>query len=158
MEVYGKTLQKWRRSLGDFQGAAELNPADTNATYNASLVEQHIAELVDSIRQIQMQADAAGAAGEKLKELLSQLKGKIPGNMLPGGPGDDGEEDVNGRRVEDFLGMKGGASTSGKEMEISLSPEEAGDLLNGFQLGGQRPLPSGIGDKGEPRDRKLRDW
>ena len=158
LETYGKTLQKWRRALGDFQGAAELNPADTNATHNVALVEQSIAALVDSLRQIQIPADAAGAAGEKLKELLSQLKGKIPGNLLPGGPGDDGEEDVNGRPIEDFLGMKGGASTSGKEMEISLSPEEAGDLLNGFQLGGQRPLPSGTSDKGEPRDRKLRDW
>jgi hypothetical protein len=31
MEAHVKTLLKWRRSLGDFQSALELNPADTNA-------------------------------------------------------------------------------------------------------------------------------
>jgi hypothetical protein len=161
LKTYGSTLQKWRRSLGDFQGAAELNPSDTNATYNISVVEQNIAALVDSLMQLQIPANGAGDMDEKLKELLSQLKGKIPQGMLPGGPGDEGEEDVNGRPVEDFIGMKGGGSTSGEEMEISLSPEEAGNLLDGFKLGGERPLSSITsvpGEKGDPKDRKLRDW
>ena len=51
METHGTTLSKWQRALGDFQGACELKPANTDARHNAEVVERRIAGLVDSLRQ-----------------------------------------------------------------------------------------------------------
>lgn len=160
LEVHAKTLKKWRRSVGDFRSAAELNPADTNATYNAEVVEQAIARLIDSVRQQQMIGMKCAGSCSKLGEVLSQLKGKIPKeNMPPGAPGEDGEEDEMGEpQLDDLMGMKEGGPKDGKEMEVSLSPEEAGNLLNGYKLGGNKGLPMGKGEQGEPKDRKRRDW
>lgn len=169
LELHGKTLEKWRRSLGDFRSTAELNPADTNALRNAEIVERAIAELVDSVRQSQMAALQCAGNAAKLGELLSQLKGKIPADQMPPGAKGDGDPDEDGEgepQLEELAGMKEGESKSGREMDVSLSPDEAGNLLDGFKLGGNRRLPMGKGDKGysadgeqgTPKDRKLRDW
>lgn len=169
LELHGKTLEKWRRSLGDFRGTAELNPADTNALHNAQIVERAIAELVDSVRQSQMVALQCSGSCSKLGDLLSQLKGKIPADQMPPGAKGDGDPDEDGEgepQLEELAGMKEGESKDGREMEQSLSPDEAGNLLDGFKLGGNRRLPMGQGDRGrevgteqgKPKDRKLRDW
>lgn len=159
MEAHVKTLLKWRRSLGDFQSAAELNPADTNAVHNAQLVERAIAELVDRLRQMQMMAMAGMGAKMKLDGLMEQLKGKIPKDkMPPGADGEDGEEEPGGLSLEEIRDLVEGASKDGKEMEVSLSPEEAGSLLDGFKLGGNRHLPLGGNERGDPKDKKQRNW
>ena len=160
LEMHGKTLEKWRRSLGDFRGTAELNPTDTNALHNAAIVERAIAELVDSLRQTQMLAMQCSGNCSKLGDLLSQLKGRIPKDQMPPGAPGDGEEEEDGEpKLEDLVGMKEGESKEGKERELALSPEEAGKVLDGFKLGGNRRLPMGQAEQGEPKDpRKLRDW
>ena len=159
LEVYGRTLSKWRRALGDFQSAVELNPADTNAVHNVSVVEQNIAALVDRLREMQMMGMQAGQKGAKLEGLMSQLKGRIPKDQMPpGAPGEDGEPDLEGLPLEELIGAKEGAGKEGQELEVPLSPEEAGNLLNGFRLGGDRRLPMGPGDPGDNKNRKLRNW
>lgn len=169
LELHGKTLEKWRRSLGDFRSTAELNPADTNALRNAEIVERAIAELVDSVRQSQMALLQCAGNTAKLGELLSQLKGRIPADQMPPSAKGDGDPDEDGEgepQLEELAGMKEGESKSGREMDVSLSPEEAGNLLDGFKLGGNRRLPMGKSEKGSgvgteqgmPKDRKLRDW
>jgi TolA-binding protein len=164
LEAHGKTLLKWKRALGDFQDAAEMNPADTNAVHNAEVVAQAIAKLVDTIQQ--MQQSAAGLNGKKseLGELLKQLKGKIPApNSPPGAPGEDGEEDDNGKngkqpKPESLTGLKENEGTGGgQEMELKLSPEKAGELLNGLVPDG-KPLPIGQGEAGKPKNRSGRIW
>ena len=156
MEAHGKTLLKWRRSLGDFTSAAELNPADTNATRNAEIVAQAIARLVDSLREMQQMAMKMGGKQAQLNEALQKLKGRIPApNMPPGAPGDDGEEEMP---MESLKGLKEqGQTEGGKEMEMSLSPDEAARLLDGVQPDGKL-LPMGQGEQGKPRDRKGRIW
>ena len=159
MEAHVKTLLKWRRSLGDFQSAVELNPADTNATHNAQVVERAIAELVDRLRQMQQMAMAGLGAKTRLDDLLEQLKGRIPKpNMPPGAAGDDSEDEPGGMSLEEIRDLVEGASKAGQEMEVPLSPEEAGSLLDGFKLGGNRRLPMSDGGKAEPKDRKRRNW
>lgn len=160
MEVYGKTLAKWRRSLGDFQSAAELNPADTNAAHNAEFVAQAIAKLVDSLRE--MQQAAAGLNGElpELTGLLSQLKGRIPAaNAPPGDSGDDGEEgeDGKGPLPESLTGLQESPTDGGKEPGLKISPEAAAQLLNGIQSGGKQ-LPMGQGEADKSQDRSGRIW
>ena len=162
LEEHGKTLLKWRRALGDFQSAAELSPADTNATHNAEVVEQAIAKLVDSLREMQQATANLGGKQAELNGLLKQLKGKIPApNMPPGASGgkdeeegDDGEkpapESLSGQEESDQDG-------GGQEMNLQISPEQAGQLMNGLMPDGKQ-LPMGQGELGEPKNRGGRIW
>ena len=163
MEQYGRTLSKWRRSLSDFQSAAELNPADTNAVHNAAVAAQAIAKLVDSLRE--MQSAAASLAGKQgdLGSLLKQLKGKIPAaNMPPGAAGGDGDDGGDGGDKPSPEALRGleepKTGDNGQEIGMKISPEEAGALMNGIQPDNkQLPMTPG-GDLGQPKDRPGRIW
>jgi len=155
LEAHGSTLVKWQRAEGDFKGTVELKSADTNAQYNADVVDRCIAKLVDSLRELQQAAAAAGDKGQELGEKLKQLKGRIPApDMPPGGAGDDEEDEDNPFGPKP--GDKEGPSKDGKE--IAMSPEQAGWLLDGFRLDGDRRLPMNQDGKAEPRDPKKPTW
>jgi len=154
LEIHGAALRKWQRSLGDFQSAAELKPIDTNAQHNAEIVERAIAKLIDSIREMQQAAMGMGERSQELGEQLKQLRGQIPAPMMP--PGAAGEDEEEGRPWQPKEGDKEGPSKDGEE--ISLSPEEAGWLLEGFRLDGERRLPMGQGEQGQPKSRAGRNW
>ena len=156
LETYGKTLQKWQRAVDDFKGAAELNPADTNATRNAELVERRIAKLVDELRQMQEMAGAMGKQRQDLGKLLSNLKGQIPApNAPPGSAGDDEDEDV---QPDSLAGQKENPSRSGDQMPMTLSPDLAGQILDGLSLDGTRRLPMGDKQSSPPKDKNGRNW
>jgi tetratricopeptide (TPR) repeat protein len=161
MEQYGRTLSKWRRSLSDFQSAAELNPADTNAVHNAEVAAQAIARLVDSLREMQQAAGNLAGKQNELNELLKQLKGKIPApNMPPGAVGSDGDDGDDGDRPspESLSGLEEARTgDTGPETGLKISPEEAGALMNGIQPDGKQ-LPMGPGDLGQPKPRSGRIW
>jgi TolA-binding protein len=161
LETHGAALRKWQRALGDFQGAAELNPADTNALHNAQCVEREIAKLVDSIRELQQMASAMGATQPELNEVLQQLRGRIPKQNMP--PGADGEEEQEGEggrssaMPELTQGLQEGPAREGEEM-LSLSPEAARWLLESFPLDSNRRLSMGGGEPALPRERNRRNW
>ena len=160
MDADGKTLLKWRRALGDFRSAAELNPADTNAVRNAEIVEIAIAKLVDSLREMQQEAGNLGGKQAELNGLLQQLKGKIPAPNAP--PGVAGEEDDKGGDgdnplPESLSGLTESTGGGGQEMDLKISPEEAGQLMNRIQPDGKQ-LPMGQGDPGKPGNRSGRIW
>ena len=162
METYGKTLTKWRRALNDFKSAAELNPADTNAMHNAETVEQAIAKLVDSLREMQQVATKLGGKKSELDKLMKQLKGKIPApDMPPGASGGDEEEEGDDGKLPSPESLarleetdKGGG---GQEMGFKISPELAGQLMNSLQPDGKQ-LPMGQGEPGMPKNRSGRTW
>lgn len=161
LEIHGSALRKWQRSLDDFRGAAELNPADTNAQRNAEIVERAIAKLVDSIQEMQQAAMAMEAQRGELGNKLKELQGKIPAPLMPpGAAGEEEEEEEEGEEgdkpPELRAGQEEGPSKDGQE--ISISPEEAGWLLEGFRLEGGRRLPMGPGEQGQPRDRNRPNW
>jgi tetratricopeptide (TPR) repeat protein len=163
MEIYGKTLQKWQRSADDFKSAAELNPADTNATHNAEIVERDIARLVDSLRKMQAMLGAMGQQRVDLGKLLGKLKGLIPGpDAPPGAPGEDGEDDDNGKkgkRPEDLAGQKENASRAGKEESPkALSPDQAGQILDGLSIDGSRRLSMSDQEGRPAQAAKGRNW
>jgi hypothetical protein len=154
LEIHGTALRKWQRSLGDFQSAAELKPSDTNAQHNAEIVERAIAKLINSIREMQQAMMGMGERSQELGEQLKQLRGQIPAPLMP--PGAAGDDEEEGRPWQPKEGEQEGPSKDGEE--ISLSPEEAGWLLEGFRLDGERRLPMGQGEQGQPKTRAGRNW
>jgi tetratricopeptide (TPR) repeat protein len=163
MEQYGKALVKWQRALNDFKSVAELNPADTNATRNAEIVEQAIARLVDRLQEMQQLATKLGGKKSELDKLLNQLKGKIPAtDMPPGAPGGQ-EEDEDGdngklRSPESLAGkQEGERGGGGQELGLRISAEQAGQLMNSL-LPGTKQLPMSQGELGEPKNPSGRIW
>ncbi len=156
METYGSTLRHWRRAADDFKSAAELNPADTNAARNAKIVEQGIAKLVDNLHKMQQMAAALASQHQQMNDVLSRLKGRIPKeNMPPGAPGDDDDEDI---QPGSLAGQKENPSREGDQAQIQLSPDEAGQILDGLSLDGTRRLEMSDQQGAPPKDKKGRDW
>jgi tetratricopeptide (TPR) repeat protein len=158
METYGKTMQKWQRSVDDFKGAAELNPADTNATENAEKVERALAKLVDSLRQMEGLMGAMDQKRQDLGKELSKLKGRIPAPNAPPGSGGEDEDDEKGITPDALAGEKEGPSQQGDQMEMQLTPEQAGQILDGLSLDGSRRLSMSDQQGKPPGDRKGRNW
>lgn len=135
MQTYGETLRKWQQADDDFKSAAELNPADTAAARNAQIVEQYIARLVDSLRQMQMLGGKLGDKHKKLNELLKQIGGRIPKpNLPPGAPGDKDQDEDGEIRPESLQGMEEGATRTDNSIESRLSRDEAAQILNGIPV------------------------
>lgn len=157
MESYGGVLRKWQRASGDFKSTVELNPSDKDAENNADFVDRNIAKLID-IQQMMMQNQAQmEGQREELRQKLKKLKGKIPQELAPpGGGGEDDEEQEGEKPKEPKAGMKEGPSKDGKERQ--LTPEEAERLLGMLRLDTNRKLPLGMGNTGEKKDVKRRDW
>lgn len=158
MESYGKTLEQWQRAADDFKGAAELNPADTNAAHNAEVVERELARLVDRLQRMQNMMGMLGKQRQELGKMLSKLKGQAPAPNAPPGMSGDEEEDDEGVKPESLAGQKEKAGREGDQMQLPVSPDEASQLLNGLSLDGTRRLD--MSDKeGKPgADRKGRNW
>jgi len=155
LEAYASVLAKWERASGDFKSAAELNPANMKAKENAEIVDRHIARLIDQIRMMQQAMAAAAQTKQQLGEKMKELRGQIPDDALPPGAPGDGEEE------EDFPegplpGMQEGPSKTGEERK--MSPEEAGQILDGFRLDGERRLPMGQQEEGQPKDPNRPTW
>ncbi len=154
LKAHQATLAKWERASADFKSALELTPSETDARFNADIVDRRIARLVDSLRQIQQSMKKCSGMCDKLGAKLKQLKGRIPGSQIPGGAGDDDEEDE--APLGPLKDHKETASKDGKEM--LLTPEQAGWLLEGFKLDSERRLPMGQEKPGQPKTRSQKPW
>jgi len=158
MENYGKTMEQWLRADGDFKGAAELNPADTNALYNAKIVEQAIAKLVDTLRQMQEMAGMMGQKKQDLGKMLAKLKGQIPAANAPPGAAGDEDDDDDGKKPGDLAGQKENEGRDGDQMKFNLSPDQASQILNGLSLDGTRRLDMSDKQGAPAKDRQGRNW
>jgi tetratricopeptide (TPR) repeat protein len=159
MDTYGIVLAKWRRASGDFHSTAELCPSDTNAQYNADLVDRYIANLVDSMKMMMPNKSAMERQREELGKKMAQLKGKMPDQTGPPLMGENGDEDDDGDTPpkQPKAGDQEGPVKNGEEMQ--LTPEEAQRLLGLLQLDtGRKLLLGGFDETAKPRDPKLRDW
>jgi hypothetical protein len=143
LEIFGKTLTKWRRAADDFHGAAELNPADASARHNAEFVEQEIAKLVDSIRMMQALAGQLAGQKDQLGKMLSKLKGQIPAADAPPGGQGEGDEEENGSgkgevKPESLAGKEEGTGRDGEPTPGQLAPDLAGQILDGLPVDGSK--------------------
>jgi hypothetical protein len=155
LRVYGAVLDRWERASGDFKSASELNRADLDARSNAKVLDRLIAKLVDSVREMQQCCNGMCDKGKQLGDALKGLKGRIPApNMPPGAAGDD--EDDEDQPLGPKPGQEEGPSREGKEM--TLSPEQAGWLLDAYKLDSERRLPMGQGPPADPKARSRPTW
>ncbi len=162
MDTYGSVLAKWQRARGDFKSAHELRRSDTDAEANADMMDRSIAKLVD-LQQLMMQG-MAGMSKQRseLRKKMEALKKRMPADMgeqLSGKGGDDDDEEEGNKNKppqEPQPGEQEPESKDGKTM--TLTQEEAMRLLGMLKLDADRKLPMGSDEKGEPKDRKGRDW
>ena len=155
LQTYGAALARWDRAAGDFHGATELQPADADARANAETVDRCIGKLVDSVREMQELANALGDKKQDLGQKLKELKGRIPAeDAPPGAAGEDDEDEDQPKGPEP--GSQEGPTKEGEETQ--MSPEQAGWLLDGFKLDGERRLPMGQGEPADPKNRNRPTW
>jgi tetratricopeptide (TPR) repeat protein len=156
LETYGKTLQKWQRADNDFKSTAELDPAATNAVRNAKIVERNIARLVDQLQQMQAMMNALVNQRQDLTKMLNKLKGQIPTPNTP--PGAAGDEDEDNPQPDSLAGQKEGGARDGDQTSAPLSPESAGQILDGLGIDGTRRLAMSDKETKPAADRKGRNW
>ena len=153
LKAHGSTLARWERSSGDLKSTLELNSADSDARYNAEIVDRCIAKLVDSIQEMQKCSNGMCNKNQLLSDALKKLKGRIPGPNMP--PGDAGDEDED-QDQQPQPGQQEGPSKEGQEM--TLSQEQAGWLLDGYRLDSERRLPMGETTPAQPKERSRPTW
>ncbi len=181
MDLLGTTLGKWRRSVGDFRSASELDSADKDSTFNADVVERHIAELLKYKEKLEQQAAEVEKMREELKKMMGKLRGKIPPEMMQEGEGeeeDDDSEEEKGKKPNDKPGEKqeqriGGEreispemsrwlkeSMKQRTMNIGPDGQPSGSDSNEPDPLGQprRGEREGLGGDQQPKSRKGRDW
>lgn len=152
LKLYASVIERWRRSIGDFESSSELVSGNPDALFNAEVVERHLKELLKIKKKLEMEAECVGGKRKELKELMGKLKGKIPKEMQR--QSDDEEEDED---EEDGKGPTPGQPQEqrlGTEREIT--PEMADWLKESMK---QRKMS--VDEPGEPKQRKNRkgrDW
>ena len=122
IDLLGSALSRWRRSVGDFQSAAELDAKNADATFNADVVERKIAELLKFKKQAEQRSESVGSQREKIKELMKKLRGKIPKEMMRGDDDEEDDDDENNDKGEPPHGAKQEQRIGG---EREVSPEMA---------------------------------
>jgi len=157
LESHGAILNKWQRAAGDFRSALELSPSEADARHNAEVVDRCIAKLVDTLRELQQLANALANQKRDLGAKIKQLKGRIPAqDMPPGAASDDEDDDEEDQPMGPRPDQQEGPGREGEE--LTLSPEQAAWLLEGFRLDAQRRLPMGQNQQAEPRNRNRPTW
>ncbi|HZI32516.1 MAG TPA: hypothetical protein VFF11_09250, partial [Candidatus Binatia bacterium] len=86
------------------------------------------------------------------------LKGRVPAMNAPPGAGGDGEEDEDGLQPDALAGQKENAGREGEQMQIPLSPDAAGHMLDGLSLNGGRRLSMVDTNTSRPRNNQGRNW
>jgi tetratricopeptide (TPR) repeat protein len=162
LDLLGSAISRWRRSAGDFHSSAELDPANNDATFNASVVERRIEELLKFKKQVEQRSEQVADEREKIKELMKKLRGKIPKEMMRESAEEEDDEDEEEQEMgEPKIGEKQQQRIGG---EREVSPEMARWLketmkrrtmsLGNEEGEGFRPTD----EQRKPEQRKGRDW
>jgi len=163
LDLIGSALNRWRRSVGDFHSAAELDASNADANTNADVVERKIEELLKFKKQVEQQSEQVSEEREKMKELMKKMRGKIPKEMQRESDDeeDDDDEEEEGKK-EPKIGEKQQQRIGG---EREVSPEMARWLKETMK---RRTMSLGGKEEGEgfkpteeqrkPMQRKGRDW
>ena len=128
MDLQGSALWRWRRSVGDFHSAQELDPSNKDASFNADVVERHIKELLKSLDKVKEQNESLSEQRQKLGELMKEMRGKIPKSMQRQSDSEEDEEDDEEEKQPD-----------GQKEEENQKPPKAGSKQE-QRIGGEREV------------------
>ena len=67
MGLIGSAMERWRRSVGDFHSALELDAANGDAKTNAEVVERKIADLLKFKKELEQKSEQVAEEREKIK-------------------------------------------------------------------------------------------
>ncbi len=159
--LIGSALERWRRSVGDFHSALELDSSNADAKANAAVVERKIEELLKFKKQIEQQSEQVSEEREKVKDIKKKLRGKIPKDMQRESD-DEEDDDDDEEKKEPQIGEKQ-QQRLGSDREVS--PDMARWLKETMK---RRTMSLGTQQEGEgfrpteeqrrPSQRKGRDW
>jgi hypothetical protein len=156
LEQLGEVLMAWQRASADFHGSHELRPARGDAAFNADLIDQRIAALIDMIREQQEMLSMPSQTSGQLGEAMRQMRGRLPQDKrdeLGGGDEEDDEGQDSGDQENDS--ESSGEGTRGAE---PTSQQQAEQLLRSMQLDSNKVLPPGRNPAGRPARRAGGDW
>ena len=161
MGLIGSALERWRRSVGDFHSALELDAANADAKVNAAVVERKIEELLKFKKQMEEKSGQVAEEREKIKEMMKKMRGKIPKEMQR--ESDEEEDDDDEEEKKDPQVGEKQQQRIGSDREVS--PDMARWLKETMK---RRTMSLGTKQEGEgfkpteeqrkPQQRKGRDW
>ena len=161
MGLIGSALERWRRSVGDFHSALELDAANADAKINAAVVERKIEELLKFKKQMEEKSEQVAEEREKIKEMMKKMRGKIPKEMQRESDEEEDDDDEEEKK-EPQVGEKQ-QQRIGSDREVS--PDMARWLKETMK---RRTMSLGTKQEGEgfkpteeqrkPQQRKGRDW
>ena len=159
--LIGSALERWRRSVGDFHSALELDAANSDANVNAEFVERKIEELLKFKKQVEQQSEQVAEEREKIKEAMKKMRGKIPKEMQR--ESDEEENDDDEEKGEEPKPGEKQQQRIGSDREVS--PDMARWLKETMK---RRTMSLGTKQEGEgfkpteeqrkPQQKKGRDW
>ena len=159
--LIGSALERWRRSVGDFHSALELDAANGDAKVNAEFVERKIEELLKFKKQVEQQSEQVAEEREKIKEAMKKMRGKIPKEMQR--ESDEEENDDDEEKGEEPKPGEKQQQRIGSDREVS--PDMARWLKETMK---RRTMSLGTKQEGEgfkpteeqrkPQQKKGRDW
>jgi len=156
LESHGAVIARWQRASGDFKSAHELQVSYQDAMFNAEVVDQHLAKLIDQQEIMMMCMKCMGDSKQELKEKMDKLKELLPESLKQQCEGDDEEDEDAEQPKEPKEGQKEADPRDGRE--LWLTPEEAARLLEAMKLDGNRKLPMGFEESLKPKERGGRVW
>ncbi len=140
--LIGSALERWRRSVGDFHSALELDAANADAKANAEIVERKIEELLKFKKQVEQQSEDVAEEREKIKEMMKKMRGKIPKEMQR--ESDDEEDDDDEEKEDEPKPGEKQQQRLGSDREVS--PEMARWLKETMK---RRTMSLGTKEEGE---------
>lgn len=155
----GGVVAAWTRSVGDFRGAAELEPADAASRENAERVEALLRALRSETERLRETYAELGRKHAELREVILELMKRIPPEERPQSGEGEGEDDEFGERQPRQGSGSGDRSEDGQEGR--MGEQEARSQLEALQDQFGRRMPAaGQGQPGQarPADRKGKDY
>jgi septal ring factor EnvC (AmiA/AmiB activator) len=157
-------IASWTRSVGDFRGAHELDPADAQSRSNAEAIEELLRALKKETAALEETIEAQRRKLEELREVIRELVKRIPDDKLPqSAQGEDDEEDDFMPADRKKPNQGGGQKKSREGEEQKMTEQEARGSLEGLKSEFGRKMPSGQkgadgAAPGKKADKKGKDY
>jgi len=160
----GGVIAAWTRSVGDFRGAHELDPADSDARTNADRIDELLRALRRETEALQeAQADQRRKL-EELRAAIMELLKRIPPEKRPANASGEGDEDDDFGEGKPKQPKGQGDKKPEEGNEGKMTEQEARSALEGLkdELGRKMSTAKGAtggpAAGGKPGDRKGKDY